>query len=342
MVGLGDAELGPDILGLADVEHLLRKDARAAVRDLISSSGAGLTVVRFLLETYYDHQHNRMEAANRRRAALEATAPTALMAWLEARESGTELAIKALLTHYTDEEPTGMGQWARGVIGIGPIISAGLLAYIDMERATNPSKIWRIFGLDPTNVWLGNAKAVAMLAEMWPHARITDEAVAAVALKLGRNPVAFAQQARNKASALTRASLIAAMAKRPWNARAKVLAWKIGDSFCKVHNRPGALYGRLYAERKVLETARNEAGEFAEQARRTLDERKIHDPVTRGFYESGRLPPGRIEQRARRVAVKIFLVHWWQEAWRRKYGTEPPRAYPIAILGHADEIRAAG
>ena len=40
--------------------------------------------------------------------------------------------------------------------------------------------------------------------------------------------------------------------RRPWNAELKVLCWKLGDSFVKVSNKEGALYGRIYRERKAL------------------------------------------------------------------------------------------
>lgn len=39
--------------------------------------------------------------------------------------------------------------------------------------------------------------------------------------------------------------------KRPWNAGLKVIQWKIGESFVKVHNMVDDIYGEFYAERKV-------------------------------------------------------------------------------------------
>lgn len=127
---------------------------------------------------------------------------------------------------------------------------------------------------------------------------------------------------------------------RPWNAHLKVTCWKLGESFVKVSKsaKPEGYYGRLYAERKIFEVARNEAGEFAEQARQALASKNIKDPETRAMYESGRLPKGHVHARARRWTVKIFLAHWHAEAYRQHYKTEPPRPYPIAILGHAHEM----
>ena len=44
------------------------------------------------------------------------------------------------------------------------------------------------------------------------------------------------------------------------------------------------------------------------------------------------------EERAKRYAVKLFLSHWFEEAYRTHYGTEPPKPYPIARLGHAHQV----
>jgi len=126
--------------------------------------------------------------------------------------------------------------------------------------------------------------------------------------------------------------------KRPWNADLKVLCWKLGDSFVKVSGRDNAFYGHVYRQRKALEVERNESGQFAEQAQGTLTDRKISDPKTRRCYEAGMLPPGRLDLRARRYAVKLFLAHWHEVAYREQYGIDPPKPYAIEHLGHAHKI----
>ena len=54
--------------------------------------------------------------------------------------------------------------------------------------------------------------------------------------------------------------------KRPWNASLKRLCWIVGESFTKVSNHADDTYGKLYQQRKEREIARNEAGDYAEQA----------------------------------------------------------------------------
>lgn len=131
--------------------------------------------------------------------------------------------------------------------------------------------------------------------------------------------------------------------KRPWNARLKVLCWKAGDSFVKQHNRPGAFYGQVYAARKRLEVERNEAGQFAAQAAQSLAERNFReDTATYARYQAGRLPDGRIELRARRYAVKLFLSHLHYVLHVCELGRPPVLPYVISILGHADMIEPPG
>jgi|LSQX01.3.fsa_nt_gb hypothetical protein len=127
--------------------------------------------------------------------------------------------------------------------------------------------------------------------------------------------------------------------KRPWNARLKVLCWKIGESFVKVHNNPKGYYGHIYAERKELEIERNEAGQFADQAAAILQAKKI-GKTTEAYkwYSEGKLPPAHIHARAKRYAVKLFLSHLHEFWYEQHYGEKPPLPYPIAILGHAHKI----
>lgn len=127
--------------------------------------------------------------------------------------------------------------------------------------------------------------------------------------------------------------------KRPWNASLKKLCFLIGESFVKVSNHPDSQYGRIYKERKAYEAQKNEAGDYAEQAKAVLARNSKHAQAK--MYKTGKLPDGHIHMRAKRYAVKLFLSHWHGEAYRNATGKEPPLPYPIAILGHAHLIEAA-
>jgi hypothetical protein len=127
--------------------------------------------------------------------------------------------------------------------------------------------------------------------------------------------------------------------KRPWNAALKSLCWTIGESFVKVSGREGDFYGKLYLQRKAAEHARNEAGEFADQAKAQLARAGSgRDGGDERWYAEGKLPPAHIRSRAKRWAVKLFLAHYHHVAWRLATGQEPPKPYVIAHLDHVDCI----
>lgn len=166
--------------------------------------------------------------------------------------------------------------------------------------------------------------------------------------------------------------------KRPWNASLKVLTWKVGKSLVMTSHLASSFYGPLYRERKEYETAKNERGDYAEQAAERLsrlkkkavrsestaveeraipvestilderagdlestveDERAAKESAAyRATLMSGKLPPAAIDARARRWTVKLLLAHFHAQAYRLHYGTEPPKPYAIAFLNHAHEI----
>jgi len=131
--------------------------------------------------------------------------------------------------------------------------------------------------------------------------------------------------------------------KRPWNASLKRLCWLMGESFVKVSGNTKDIYGKLYLERKAYEAKRNDAGELADQAKRRLEEDKAKklDPELRAMFATGKLPQKALHERAKRWAVKLFLAHWFEEAYRQHYDQEPPLPYPIAHLGHVHRKSAA-
>lgn len=127
--------------------------------------------------------------------------------------------------------------------------------------------------------------------------------------------------------------------KRPWNAELKVACWKAGESFVKVSGHPRSFYGKLYRERKVQEIIRNTNLEFKDQAEAILAAKRIgKDTEAYKVYSIGMLPAAHIHARAKRYAVKIFLSHWHQVAYRERFGEEAPKPWVIAHGGHVDFI----
>lgn len=255
----------------------LTKDMRAA------ASGMTRSQARYLVDAYYTTQDARIRAAGQERALVEAGEPAELVGWMAENHRRLEGWLKIALDIYSASHPVGM--WARSVVGVGPVIAAGLLAHIDVTKAATAGAVWRFAGLDPTATWEKGER-------------------------------------------------------RPWNADLKVLtAYKLGESFVKTSGREDAFYGKIYREHKAKLVEKNEAGEFRDEAERILATRKVGaDTDLRKALEAGKLAPSHLHARARRYAVKLFLAHFFEVAYRHEYGAEPPAPYPIAHMGHVHRI----
>lgn len=268
-------DLPPAPEALASVARLTR-DLRSAARTLSADEA------RFMVDAYYAMQRDRIRAAHQQRTLAESGEPNDLMAWLATQRETLEKQVASALDRYS--AGTVAGAWARSIYGIGPIIAAGLLAHIDINKAPTVGHIWRYAGLDPTTKWEKKTK-------------------------------------------------------RPWNAELKRLCFLIGESFVKVQSYEGDVYGKVYAARKAMETAKNEAGAYAAQAAASLAEKKFgEDTDARKHYEAGRLPPARIHMRAKRYAVKLFLAHFHHVLHESALGTPPPKPYIITHGGHVDYV----
>ena len=231
---------------------------------------------RFLVDTYYQMQNARIRSSAQVRGLEEEAEPSEVMTWVDEINLSLEENIKKALGKYALGHP--IGKWSMGIKGIGPVISSGLLAYVDITKAPTVGHIWRFAGQDPTSVW-------------------------------------------NKGE------------KRPWNANLKTLCWKMGECFVKTKNKDEDIYGKIYEERKAYEIEKNERLEYKDQADAGA---KRVDKKTKAYksYSIGKLPDGHIHARAKRYAVKLFLSHWHDVAYRHHYKQAPPLPYPIAHMGH--------
>jgi len=294
--------------------YRINKDMTQMLRS--TASDIGKEEARFMVDIYYTMQKERIEANNRikaldRDAEREdrAAEPHLALDWVLKQQETLEDQIKKVMAIYVGAHP--MAWFFEQTVGIGPVLAAGLLAHIDIERAKTAGAIWRFAGLDPTSEW-----------------------------KKGE--------------------------KRPHNGKLKTLCWKIGESFVKVSNRPDAVYGRIYRERKDYEWMRNLRGELAEHAATELTRKKIgkatdayawysgqcSSSLAADLLESGKtptasacrdnegtpmLPPAQVQARAKRYAVKLFLAHLYQR-WREQEGLPVASPYAIAHQGHAHWI----
>ena len=115
------------------------------------ASHMGAKEVRFLVDTYYQIQERRKSSANQERSLVKEGEPVALIDYFKGLDQYSEKKIRQMLQAYAEGKPEA--SWAMSIRGIGPVISAGLAAHIDITQAPTVGHIWRFAGLDPTLVW---------------------------------------------------------------------------------------------------------------------------------------------------------------------------------------------
>jgi len=125
----------------------LTKEIRAV------AAGMGRQEARLLVDSYYQLQEGRKAASNQVSACDRDVdqAPIAVLEWLVRNQLGLERGIATMMQAYAAGDP--VGRWSLSICGIGPIIAAGLLAHIEIEKAPTAGHIWRFAGLDPTVEW---------------------------------------------------------------------------------------------------------------------------------------------------------------------------------------------
>ena len=127
---------------------LLEREVR---RDI--AAGLDAPQARWLVDYYYAVQDYRIQAAGQARAvAQDADQGTVeLASHISGNMEAIEAEIQKALGEYA--KASIPGQWALAQHGIGPVLAAGLLAHIDIEKAPTVGHIWRFAGLDPTVKW---------------------------------------------------------------------------------------------------------------------------------------------------------------------------------------------
>ena len=122
-----------------------RKDVRAAAQLL------GKEEIRYLVKAYYQVQEFRKAANNMALAMKKLERPNELVSWLSKSQNVLEDDIKVALEVYAQNDP--LGQWALSQHGIGPVLTAGLLSEIEVDRAPTAGNVWSFAGLNPAVEW---------------------------------------------------------------------------------------------------------------------------------------------------------------------------------------------
>lgn len=285
---------------------------------------------RFLVDTYYMIQEKRKRVGNQISALQKLGEPTESLELFFGINSQLEDFLRKMLDNFTDRHP--MGEWMRGIIGIGPVLSAGILAHIQIDRTHCRGSIHRYAGLDPSLKWVSSTNASAFVKKelgLDDRDQVTNEHLLKAAAFCGQNVETLTGKAMEYGDGdITAASLAKAICTCPYNAKLKKLCFLIGKSFVYSCNHPDSFYGRLYLQKKEELQEQNEALKFKDEAlRKAAMVGKSTEAYV--YYSDGKLPPAHIFARAKRWTVKMFLNHLYEVWYKIEYGEEPPLPYPM-------------
>ena len=339
----------------------LDRDLRSAAEYL------GPEEARFLVDMYYQMQDVRIRFRNQQRQTEAHSEPNRVITWGLENIRRAENDIKRALGSFA--EAYSVGRWCLSNHGIGPVISAGLLAHLDIRNTPTVGKWWRFAGLDPSRSWHGKEDAKQMLGQVELHSgvkKLTLAKAQELAALCNVNHVRLQQiWADGFAKSKKYNALEKYLAARPWNAELKSLcAFKMGECFVKFQNAEACDYGHLFQARKALEVERNMQGAFSDQAAKILSKENrradayatkwmqgcwaaehMAEVLTLGQAQrltylnkkvgepgSGvaMLAPAHIHARARRYAVKIFMSHLHHVMYvDYNNGEAPPKPFII-------------
>jgi hypothetical protein len=338
-------------------------------RDLKTASiSLGDDEARFLVDAYYIMQEDRKRYYAQDRTLEAGKEPNEVIKWFARQSETLEKQIARALDAYASNH--SVGRWLYSVYGVGPVISAGLFAHIDIERAPTVGHIYSFGGYAGVQAeatkHLSRAiyratyadkydratrdTAPSLLMEapftatyLYPDDDPKKKDIAAlfqVVVEGDQKPAVIdgtpefltCEFQNHRVYAGSRAWEKGQ--KRPFNADLKTLFWKIGQSFMKFSNVEACFYGNLYRERKLFEITNNDAGNLAHIAAQRVNTVK-GDTDAYKYYSTGKLPPAHIDARARRFAVKMFLSDLHAVWYFLRYKKVAPRPYAIDHLGHA-------
>lgn len=275
-------------------------------------------LVSLLVRSYYDIQKVRIEHSNRIGALVRKEEHDSEEEAEETYGVGSaellsaEKAILRAVNSATRTHPVRV-QWMSRIQGIGPVLASGILAMVDRRhqswaRFRSGAEGWVTSPKLYPNEGVQKERYKELGVEEIDEGRIRSgiacfETISKLWAFFGEAVIDGAGQRRKKGE------------KSNWNAGAKVLAWKIGESFQKV----GKSYRTLYENYKARITALHPEPQKIEGTKRTAYS-KMH-----------------LNNMAKRYASKMFIAHTWL-FWREFAGLPIREPYPLEH-GHTSYLR---
>lgn len=286
------------------IEPLARldRDLRKAAKEL------GQRDARYLVNMYYTIQKFRIRTQSQIRKTVEADEPNELLRWVFAQMKTLEADVKRALDSYSTS--TSVGEWSRSIPGIGPVLAAGLLAHIPIEKTPTTGKLWAFAGLAPPSVkpwrkgqrrpWNGQLKALCWkIGQAFIKVQNLENDIYGRVYAHRRK----LEDERNINGEFS-AKATAVLKKTNIDKNTDIYGW----------------YAGYYTLETVLEY-RKLAATSSLKAQTFLKE---HREPGKGVPM---LPPSHILLRSQRYAVKLFLAHWHHVAHCEAFGRPPRKPY---------------
>lgn len=269
----------------------------------------GREEAQYIVKQYYSFQSDRIRANNRMKAfAKNNTEPMHVLSFFFRQfESLEKLMIHPLETYV---ESSFVGSWLLSNKGIGPVLAAGLLAYLDVSRAPAATSFWRYAGIDPTIEWKKGQRR-PYNAELKQHV-----------FKVGKS---FIMRGNDYYRPL--------FDQRKEYETAKNEAGEYAPQAFAILARMKS--GKPSPEQSHTDDVPTDDDSIVT----TVDNETVDDPAAfRKILESGRLSKAHINMRCQRWMTKLFLSHVHTVMFEDHFKRRAPQPYAIAHLNHVHNI----
>jgi hypothetical protein len=298
------------------LENIDLEPLQRLTRDIAKSTAiVGQQQARYLVDTYYAMQEGRIASASRVRDLTKDGEPAAVMDYTRAQMELLEGQVARALKWYVEAQPLGV--WMTSVIGIGPVIAAGLLSSIDYSTTNSAARIWKFAGLTPDSVWEKGER------------RPWNAFLKTIAYKIGES---FVKMQSNESDFYGRFYAYRKALEWKRNIRGE-LADQAAAKLDKYNLGKGTNAYQWYTGRISPEwvAAVFKSGESfpANVPANALNLATVSTPM---------LPPAHIHARARRWTAKLFLAHTVEVGHWLHHGRLAPPEYAFAHLGHKDYV----
>ncbi len=303
---------------LADTEEKERNvwDCKIDKRALEVSNKMDRDQAACLIKDFYLMQDNRMRAAHQHRQLEKRGDKGDVLSYASKLFQKNEDHLALLICLWGKDQK--MAQWAMQNVGIGKIMSAGLVAHIDVTKSPHLSSLWAFAGFpgdSEVKKWKKGEK------------RPFNANLKKLCFKIGESFV----KNQNRQECYY-GKLFAERKKLEWErnlngAFSEYSKKQLTFKDWKKDSTAKLFYSGQLSPSKVREMIAGNGVPLGVKPTQVGDEIPM-------------LPPAHIHARARRYAVKRFLAHYWMEAYKQTFHKDPPPAYVFAKLGHTHIIES--